>query len=114
MGQFADVNQAKDLAAAIAAEIRALPMRNTPHVRAALRGRQYSRRLGPAPPAFVLAVARELLASYGYRGVPYELIVSHRAAFQGLGEAELEELGRGIDSWWSVDSFARTLGRAKQ
>jgi 3-methyladenine DNA glycosylase AlkD len=107
MGQFIDVNQAKDLAAAIDAEIRALPVQNTPNVRAIRR--KYSRLLGPARPAFVLAVARELLASYRYRGVPYELIASHRAAFQSLGEAELEELGQGIDSWWSVDSFARTL-----
>jgi 3-methyladenine DNA glycosylase AlkD len=41
--------------------------------------------------------------------VAYELIKSHRGAFRSLGEAELEELGRGISSWWSVDSFARTL-----
>jgi 3-methyladenine DNA glycosylase AlkD len=26
-----------------------------------------------------------------------------------MTEAILEELGRGLDSWWSVDSFARTL-----
>ena len=30
-------------------------------------------------------------------------------AFRLLGERELEELGRGLDSWWSVDRFARTL-----
>lgn len=58
---------------------------------------------------FVLAVARVLLDTYGYRGVPYELIRYHQAAFQSIGEAELEELGQGINSWWSVDSFARTL-----
>ncbi len=45
----------------------------------------------------------------GLRWVAYELIQDHRAAFQRLGEAELKALGQGIDSWWSVDAFARTL-----
>jgi 3-methyladenine DNA glycosylase AlkD len=31
------------------------------------------------------------------------------AAFQHIGEVELEEIGQGIDSWWTVDAFARTL-----
>jgi 3-methyladenine DNA glycosylase AlkD len=49
------------------------------------------------------------LHTYGYRWHAYELIRDHRAAFRTLGEAELEEFGQGIDSWSSVDSFARTL-----
>lgn len=28
---------------------------------------------------------------------------------KSLGVGELEELGKGINSWWSVDAFARTL-----
>jgi 3-methyladenine DNA glycosylase AlkD len=56
-----------------------------------------------------MEVARELRLDYGYRGVPYDLILAHRGAFALLGERELEELGQGLDSWWSVDSFARTL-----
>ena len=43
------------------------------------------------------------------RNTAYELIREHKGAFQRLGDAELEELGEGIDSWWAVDSFARTL-----
>ena len=42
-------------------------------------------------------------------GSAYELILGHRAAFERLGPAELEQLGQGINSWWTVDSFARTL-----
>jgi len=101
------MRDAKRLAAQINAEIDALPVQNTPSVRAIRR--QYSRRLKKAAPQFVLELARELVRNYGYRGVPYELIEQHRAAFRSLGEAELEQLGRGINSWWSVDSFARTL-----
>jgi 3-methyladenine DNA glycosylase AlkD len=44
-----------------------------------------------------------------YRWIAYELIHGHSPAFERLGEAELEEFGRGINSWWTVDSFARTL-----
>jgi 3-methyladenine DNA glycosylase AlkD len=102
-----DVSSASDVAARIDAEIRALPVQNTPSVRAIRR--HYSRLLRAAEPKLVLDVARELLGRYGYRGVPYELIRQHPGAFGRVGEAELEELGRGINSWWSVDSFARTL-----
>jgi 3-methyladenine DNA glycosylase AlkD len=98
---------AKAIAGEIDAEIRALPVRNVPHVRA-VRG-EYSRRLKPASPGFVLDLARELLNTYGHREVAYELIQNHKEAFRRLGEAELEEFGRGIDNWWSVDSFATSL-----
>ena len=37
------------------------------------------------------------------------MIRYHRGAFGGLDAASLEELGRGMDSWWSVDAFARVL-----
>ncbi|MCL7451953.1 MAG: DNA alkylation repair protein [Anaerolineae bacterium] len=95
------------LASSIDAEIRALAVQNTPNVRGVRR--EYSRRLRDADPALVLALARELLGNYRRRWVAYELIAEHKGAFQRLSEAELQELGQGIDSWSSVDSFARTL-----
>ena len=98
-------NDPKEVASAIDAEIRALPVRNTPNERAIRR--KYSRMLKEAQPEFVLDVARALLKDH--RWLAYELIADHKAAFQGLGEAEVEEFGQGINSWGSVDSFARTL-----
>jgi 3-methyladenine DNA glycosylase AlkD len=97
----------QEVAAEIDAEIQALAVQNTPNVRAIRR--EYSRKLRQADKAFVLELARELVTNYGYRGLPYELVRYHKAAFQSLGAAELEELGQGIDSWWSVDSWARKL-----
>jgi 3-methyladenine DNA glycosylase AlkD len=94
-------------AEAIVAEIRDLPVRNTPNVRAVRR--RYSRRIQRANPEFVLELARMLLKKYGYRWLAYELIANHAEAFKLIGEAELEALGRGIDSWGSVDAFARIL-----
>jgi 3-methyladenine DNA glycosylase AlkD len=99
--------EARELAAVFDAEVRALPERNTPSVRAVRR--RYSRRLKHAAPNLVLEMARTLVHEYGYRGMAYELIENHKAAFACLDEDELLDLGRGIDSWWSVDSFARTL-----
>jgi 3-methyladenine DNA glycosylase AlkD len=89
------------------AAIEALAVRNTPNVRAIRR--RLSHDLKDASAAFVLDLARVLMENHGHRWVAYELIRYHRAAFRSLGACELEALGRGIDSWSSVDSFARTL-----
>ena len=69
----------------------------------------YSQRLKEANPEFILDLAKELLETHGWRWLAYELIENHRAAFQSIGEAELEEFGQGINSWGSVDAFARIL-----
>jgi 3-methyladenine DNA glycosylase AlkD len=54
-----------------------------------------------------VGVALALLDEPGFAGrlVAYELIAHHRAALASLGEAELEALGRGLDSWEKVDTF---------
>lgn len=96
------------MASQIQAQIQALPVQNTPNVRAIRRA--YSQQLKTASPEFVLELARELLRTPdGYREVAYELIHYHKEAFRCLDEADLEELGQGMDSWWSVDAFARIL-----
>jgi 3-methyladenine DNA glycosylase AlkD len=100
-------NNPKEVALEMDAEIRALLVQNTPNEQAIRR--KCSQLLKKASPEFILDLARTLLKNYGYRGLAYELIANHRAAFQRIGEAEVEELGQGIDSWWSVDSFARIL-----
>lgn len=87
--------------------IRALDAPNT----AAIRGvrRQFSQELKPAEPEFVLDVARTLIRQHNRRWLAYELIRFHRATFQRMGAAELEELGQGMNSWDTVDAFARIL-----
>lgn len=107
MAPTSDLSEAKDLAASIEAEIQTLPVRNTAAVRAVRR--QYSRELKGADPALVLALARELMKKRRQRWLAYELIRYHPAAFRQMGAAELEQFGRGIDSWDTVDTFARTL-----
>ncbi len=105
MNRSLTLNDPKEVALAIDAELCALRVRNTPSERAVLR--RHSRMLKGANPEFVLDVARALLKEH--RWLAYELIAGHKAAFQSIGEAEVEEFGHGINSWGSVDSFARTL-----
>lgn len=95
------------VASAIDAEIRALAARNTPGMRAIRR--KYARALKQTSSDFMLGLARKLLEIEDYRWFAYELIRSHPTAFERLGPAELEDLGQGITSWWTVDAFARTL-----
>jgi 3-methyladenine DNA glycosylase AlkD len=107
MDSGTDRGDPRALAAEIVAEIHALPVRNTPNVRAVRR--RYSRAFRDADADFVLDLARELLHRHGLRWVAYELIAGHPGAFGSLDAARLEGWGRGIDSWSTVDSFGRTL-----
>ncbi len=102
-----DLLNAKELAAEMAAEIAALSVHNTATERAVVH--RYIQRVSQAEPAFVLALAQELMDAHGCRWQAYELVAGHPGAFHRLGPAELERLGCGINSWWSVDAFARTL-----
>ena len=95
------------VASAFEAELRALTAHTTSTERAVRR--KYTQLLRQSPPDFVLDVARQLLFKHGQRWHAYELVQAHKGAFRSLGEAELEEFGQGIDSWWTVDAFARTL-----
>lgn len=107
MDQQSHSRDVKFIAAQIDAEIRALDIQNTPNVRAIRR--KYSRTLEEAAPEFIFDLSKEFIDNYDHRWVAYELIQNHGAAFQKVGATELEDLGRGIDSWSTVDSFARTL-----
>ena len=96
-----------DLASAFHAEHNALSVHKTETERAICR--KYSKLLREAAPEYVLNFARALLFSYAHRWQAYEVIAAHKDAFLALRAETLEELGQGINSWWTVDSFARTL-----
>ena len=71
--------------------------------------RKYSRKLKAASPVFVLELARVLFRTHGQRWLACALIRHHDKAFSNIGEREVEEFGQGINSWDSVDQFARSL-----
>ncbi len=99
--------ETRDIAAAIAAEIAALPVRNTPAVRAVRRA--WSRRLAGAEATLVWAVADALLDEHGLRWCGYELIAAHKEAVSCLTAADIVALGRGMASWGDVDTYGRTI-----
>jgi 3-methyladenine DNA glycosylase AlkD len=106
MPQTSSIESAEDVAAEIAARVRALPGLQTHSVRRVRR--EFSKRLSKTPPEHVIQVALRLLdePAIEYRFVAYELVRHHRAALASLRERELERFGRGIDSWGGVDMFA--------
>jgi 3-methyladenine DNA glycosylase AlkD len=97
----------KATAAEIAAALRALLNRYIEKVRNVRR--DYTKRLAKIDAATMVELAKILLDEYSERFVAYELLLYHRPALRSLGAAELEHLGRGIDSWDKVDTFATYL-----
>jgi 3-methyladenine DNA glycosylase AlkD len=94
------------LSATVRRRIARLRPANTPHLRT-LR-RELSKQLAEAPPSAILGIAEDLLGPgvSGQRFIAYELVCHHPATLAGLGEKELLRLGRGLDSWAAVDTFA--------
>lgn len=70
--------------------------------------RALSKRLASDPPATVLAIANRLVArDDGFdRFLASELVAAHRATMEHITAADLEKLGKGMDSWDDVDAFA--------
>lgn len=101
------IDNPKKLAAQISSEVKELEVENVPNVRKVRR--KYSQLLKDAEPDFLISLSKSLIKEHGHRFVAYELLANHFAAFSRLKQLEVEELGQGINSWWSVDSFARTL-----
>lgn len=97
----------KIFAAELITELESLPELKTARMRQVRR--QYSKKLRSADSDFVFAVAQAVLNSERYDWIAYELIRDHPPAYQSLDRKNLESLGRGIDSWSSVDSFSRIL-----
>ncbi len=97
------------LLAEINAQLAALPDQSTEAVRAVERA--FSARLKKAPARAVVELGRRLLAgpTFAHRLVAYELIHYHRAALASLTAADLTRLGKGLDSWQAVDTFAPYL-----
>jgi 3-methyladenine DNA glycosylase AlkD len=91
----------------IAAAMQALSVQNTPAMREVRRA--CSKKIKPWGAEQVLQLAEALLHRPGLRWIGYELVRFHAGAFRSLEAEQLERMGQGIDSWESVDTFARVL-----
>jgi 3-methyladenine DNA glycosylase AlkD len=107
MKNNSDQNNIQELARSIVNEIRALSIQNTPNIRAIRR--KYSRKLKNVDAKLILNLAKEIFKHYAYRWVAFELIRSHKTAFQCIGETELQEFSGGLNSWGAVDAYAGLL-----
>lgn len=67
--------------------------------------------LKKAAPEQVLALVRSLIDGGTLEGrhVAYELLTGHRATLAGLTREQVLELGRGMDNWGTVDTWATTI-----
>lgn len=99
--------RARTIAGQISDEINRLPTANTPNIRAIRRS--FSQELQDEPADTIYALAQQLIEQHQLHWVAYELIAAHKNAYQALTPRKLEQLGRGMEGWQVVDSFARTL-----
>lgn len=93
---------ADEIADRIVRDVRALPRRNTPSIRAVRV--KYSRELKETPAATIVALAHAL-RERNMRWVGYEILHHHREALASLRIREVEELAEGLESWDGVDTF---------
>ena len=84
-----------------------LPYRNTDSIRKVRRN--LSRQFKREKAEFVLSLAKILIDKYDLTWFAYELIKNHKEAFERLDQKQLEALGTRMNSWDTVDSFARIL-----
>lgn len=106
---MSDFPNISNLIQQITTSLEALPDYKTATVRA-LR-RDWSKKLQKVSPQHMLSLTLQLMQydDFNYRFIAYELIHFHRPTLHSLGEAELEQLGQGLDSWYAVDTFAPYL-----
>ena len=95
------------LAQTLIARARACDDQNVPALRTVRR--EISRELRGQPAELVLDVAGRVAQLPALRWIAYELIRFHPGAFAALDDALVDAFAVGLDSWDSVDAFARTL-----
>jgi len=97
------------LAREILSRLNQLSVPNTAAVRAVRR--EFSHRIADMPPESVVKLTLMLLTSGSdlLRFFSYELVNRHRPTLDQLTADDLLKLGKGINSWASVDCFAMYL-----
>ncbi|MGD8822787.1 MAG: DNA alkylation repair protein, partial [Anaerolineales bacterium] len=98
-----DMKKIEEEARVISKEINGLPEKNAPNLN---RVRKHvSRRIKTWSGEEVVHLGLLLLEMHGQRGMANELIFYHPEAVAALNVQWVERLGRGIDSWFTTDSF---------
>ena len=100
------MNSPTEFESQIIAQLKNLPNGTTAELRA-LR-RRFSLQLSKASATLVFAVAERLLSRqlFSCRFIAYELVQHQQQASASLSARKLTELGKDLDSWAAVDTFA--------
>jgi 3-methyladenine DNA glycosylase AlkD len=104
---------ANELTSEVIKELASLPRLDTTSVRAVRK--RYSRLLRQESGKFVYSFVLSLLevGSWPARVVGWEVLATHRAAFEYLNDRDVEKMASGLDDWGSIDLFGVTvLGQA--
>jgi len=90
----------------VESEVSALPVKNAESLRS-LR-RRLSKQVAHECPEVIVGIGFSLVGipGFAYRFLAYEMILSHKGALSSLGPGDVQRLGRGLDNWGSVDTFA--------
>jgi 3-methyladenine DNA glycosylase AlkD len=97
---------AEEMTARIETRIHQLPVRDTQNIRRARR--EFSKEISSAGAREVIKLGLKLInkGNFLFRFIAYELVCDHREARGSLTAKTLQQLGSGINSWESVDTFA--------
>lgn len=110
MSQIENETEEKQQVARLVSEIEtaleALPLTNAAGLRSVRR--QFSKLIAGASAELVVEIADRLVESRRFEHwfLAYELILNHKPALNSLGPRQVLRLGRGLDSWGAVDTFA--------
>lgn len=98
-----------EIVATIRRDLASLSRQDVPSVRK-LR-RQYTTSLKTAPANSVLKLVRRLLpgGEWPERLIAFELLASHRPAFELLNDKLVDEMSDGLSDWGSIDLFGVTI-----
>jgi hypothetical protein len=90
----------------IQSDVAALEVKNAESLRS-LR-RRLSKQVAHECPEIIVGIGFSLVGipGFAYRFLSYEMILSHKGALSSLGPKDVQRLGRGLESWGAVDTFA--------
>ena len=95
----------ENLSAKVGSELARVSKKNTANIRKVRR--EFTRQLANAPGSVVIDLSiRILTEETAPHFFAYELVQHHREAATSLNSRKLKQIGKGIDSWGSVDAFA--------
>jgi 3-methyladenine DNA glycosylase AlkD len=98
-----------EIIARIDKSIRLLPQRDTHSIRRTRR--QFSKEIADAAARDIVKLGLKLLdrGDFMHRFIAYELVSYHQDALRSINAKTLEQLGTGLNSWESVDTFSSYL-----